>query len=77
MPSVVSGGTADRIVARTLFSVPRAGSGTDARYSSIVFGAALPFAAGPRSRGFVFFIGFTAERRSVRVRPSAYHPASA
>src|SRR5260370_269669 len=41
MPSVAYGGTADRIAARTLFNVPRAGSGTPARYSSTSFGAAF------------------------------------
>src|SRR5271168_3664319 len=39
MTSVVSGGTTDRIVARTRFSVLRAGSGTAARYSSTLCGA--------------------------------------
>src|SRR5580704_12907081 len=39
MASVASFGTADRIVARTLFKVLRAGSGTRDRYSSTSFGA--------------------------------------
>src|SRR5437899_12399150 len=56
MASVDSGGTADRIAARILFKVLRAGSGTPARYSSTFFGAALPFAAEPRSPEFIFFI---------------------
>jgi hypothetical protein len=36
MPSVVSAGAADRMVARTFFRVVRAGSGTPRRYSSTV-----------------------------------------
>src|SRR5260370_40291962 len=56
MASVASGGKAERIAARTLFKVLRAGSGTAARYSSVVFGAARPFAAEPRLRAFDFFI---------------------
>src|SRR5271165_6452111 len=56
MASVASAGTTDRTTARILFKVVRAGSGTRARYSSTVFGAALPFAAGPRSRECAFFI---------------------
>src|SRR6266849_4152347 len=56
MASVASGGTADRIAARTLFKVLRAGSGMPARYSSTSFEATLAFAAGPRSREFAFFI---------------------
>src|SRR5438045_543864 len=56
MVSVASGGTADRIAARTLFKVLRAGSGTSARYSSTFFGAPAPFAAGPRWPGFTFFM---------------------
>src|SRR6266403_2357723 len=43
MPSVVSGGAADRITARCLPKVPRAGSGTPARYSSMFLGAKLAF----------------------------------
>src|SRR5712692_841350 len=56
MASVASGGTAERIVARILFRVVRAGSGTAARYSSTFFAAALPFAAEARLPDFVFFI---------------------
>src|SRR4029077_13564126 len=41
MGSVASRGTTDRITARILFKVPRAGSGTRARYSSMFFGADL------------------------------------
>src|SRR5580700_2089394 len=50
MASVASGGTADRIAARILFRVLRAGSGTPARYSSISFTGWL------RSPEFAFFI---------------------
>src|SRR5271165_5782435 len=57
-----SGGTADRIAARTLFNVLRAGSGTPARYSSTFFGAALPFAAELRSPEFPFFMGVICTR---------------
>src|SRR6266567_3623896 len=56
MVSVASGGTADRIAARILFKVLRAGSGTPARYSSTFFGAPAPFAAGPRWPDFTFFM---------------------
>src|SRR4029077_13942555 len=49
MASVVSGGTAERIMARILCSVLRAGSGTPARYSSTSFaGARMPFFIAPR-----------------------------
>src|SRR3989442_8114941 len=56
MVSVASGGTADRIAARILCKVLRAGSGTLARYSSTFFGALLPFAAGLRLPDFTFFM---------------------
>src|SRR6267143_2000129 len=56
MVSVASGGTADRIAARILFKVLRAGSGTPARYSSMFFGAPLPFAAELRLPDFTFFM---------------------
>src|SRR5258707_874178 len=56
MISVASSGTTDRIAARILPKVPRAGSGTPARYSSTLFGALLTSAAGPRLLGFSFFI---------------------
>src|SRR2546426_11184940 len=56
MVSVASGGTADRIAARIFFKVLRAGSGTRARYSSIFFGAPLPFAAELRLPDFTFFM---------------------
>src|SRR5438552_18836523 len=56
MPSVASGGTADRIAARILFKVPRAGSGMPARYSSTFFGARVVFAADLRLPDFTFFM---------------------
>src|SRR6266568_1517268 len=60
MVSVASGGTTDRIAARILFKVLRAGSGTPARYSSTFFGTTfcgvgLPFAAELRLPEFSFF----------------------
>src|SRR5258708_297499 len=56
MASVAPGGTAERIAARILFKVPRAGSGTRARYSSTLFAAPLLFAAELRSADFAFFM---------------------
>src|SRR2546428_1970883 len=56
MVSAASGGPADRITPRILFKVLRAGSGTRARYSSIFFGAPLPFAAELRLPDFTFFM---------------------
>src|SRR6266849_6606450 len=56
MVSVASGGTADRIAARILFKVLRAGSGTPARYSSTFFGAPSPFGAELRLPDFTFFM---------------------
>src|ERR1035438_878462 len=56
MTSVASAGTTDRITARNLLKVERAGSGTLARYSSTVLGARLPLAVGPRLSGIAFFI---------------------
>src|SRR6266852_142379 len=56
MVSAASGGTADRIAARILFKVLRAGSATPARYSSTFFGAPLPFAAELRLPDFTFFM---------------------
>jgi hypothetical protein len=41
--SLASAGTAARIVARILLNVPRAGSGTRAKYSSTLFGAPVLF----------------------------------
>src|SRR6266852_3020831 len=67
MASVASGGTADRITARTLFKVLRAGSGTPARYSSMFLGTEFVFFiwlipplrccvhAGPQIHGAQFF----------------------
>src|SRR5437899_3282898 len=43
MASVASDGTTDRIAARTLFKLPRAGSGTRARYSSTLLGVTCFF----------------------------------
>src|SRR5260370_40974663 len=56
MHSVASGGAADRISARILFKVLRAGSGTPTRYSSTFFGGRLPFTAEPRLPDFAFFM---------------------
>src|SRR5882762_3391042 len=56
MTSVASGGTAERIVARILLSVLRAGSGILARYSSTSFGATLAFAVERLLPDFAFFI---------------------
>jgi hypothetical protein len=52
---VASGGTTERIVARIVFKVVRAGSGIPARYPSMLFGALLVFPAGLRRAGFVPF----------------------
>src|SRR5579872_757692 len=68
MTSFVSGGTTDRITARTLFNVLRAGSGITARYSStvlardivlearLVFKTCLLFAAELLLPDFAFFM---------------------
>src|SRR6516162_8067161 len=56
MVSIASGGRADRIAARMLFKVLRAGSGTPARYSSILFGASPAFAADLRVAGLACFM---------------------
>src|SRR3977135_2005704 len=56
MPAVASAGPAERIVARILFKVLRAGSGTVARYSSTSFGATLAFAVEWLLPDFAFFI---------------------
>src|SRR5712672_1296602 len=64
MTSVASDGTAERIVARILFKVLRAGSGTLARYSSTSFGATLAFAVEPLLPDFAFFIGGRLSRRA-------------
>src|SRR5450631_94795 len=56
MISMASGGTADRIVERSLFKVLRASSGTPAIYSSTFFGATLTFATERRLADFAFFM---------------------
>jgi hypothetical protein len=55
MTSVASGGAAERIVARIVFKVVRAGSGTPARYSSIVLGTCPDFSAALRRAGLTGF----------------------
>jgi hypothetical protein len=55
MTSVASGGTTDRILTRIVFKVVRAGSGTPARYSSMLFGASLVFSAALRRAGLAGF----------------------
>src|SRR6202521_764387 len=67
MVSVASGGTADRITARILFKVLRAGSGTRATYSSTFLGAPLPFAAEPRLPDFTFFMPAMLRELAVQV----------
>src|SRR5207245_4698749 len=69
MVSVASGGTADRIAARILFKVLRAGSGTPARYSSTFFGAPLPFAAELRLPDFTFFTRATLQNSHFKSMP--------
>src|ERR1700736_2640413 len=71
MASVASGGTADRIAARILFKVPRAGSGTPARYSSTFFGAPLPFAAELRLPDFTLFMRAMLQEAPIQVYASA------
>src|ERR1700683_621670 len=56
MVSVASAGTAARIAARILFKALRAGSGTPARYSSTLLGAAERFAAAPRVSDLLLFL---------------------
>src|SRR6266849_696806 len=68
MVSVASGGAADRIAARILLKVVRAGSGTPARYSSTFLGAPLPFAAELRLPRFTFFM-----RAMLRELPHQVH----
>src|SRR6266705_3619441 len=70
MVSVASDGATDRIKARILFKVLRAGSGTRARYSSMSFGAALRFAVEPRALAFAFFIRGILQKRSFPVHAS-------
>src|ERR1700688_3655480 len=82
MVSVASGGTADRIAARILFKVLRAGSGTRARYSSTFFGAPLPFTAELRLPDFTIFIradlqaGGSALFRAKRNFAAAFRPSN-
>jgi hypothetical protein len=75
MTSVASGGTADRIVARILFKVRRAGSGTPARYSSTFFGTPLPFAAELRLPNFTFFMRAILQEAPIQVYASARRAA--
>src|SRR5271166_1297983 len=70
MTSVASGGATDRIAARTFSRVLRAGSGTAARYSSTVFGAALLFVPEPRPPAIAFFM-----RRKTHPQPSPQYEA--
>src|SRR5229473_1230466 len=76
MTSVASGGAADRIAARTLFKVLRAGSGTPARYSSMLFGAPLPFAAEPRLPDFPFFMRAILGEPPLQVHAPDYRAAA-
>src|ERR1700687_367680 len=57
MPSVASGGTAERIAARIVFKVLRAGSETAARYLSTSFEPSSLFADGRRFVEAAFFVG--------------------
>src|SRR5260370_12505463 len=59
MPSVASGGTAERIVARIVFKVLRVGSETAARYLSTSFEPSSLFADGPRLLEAAFFVAIT------------------
>src|ERR1700674_5867326 len=59
MPSVASGGTAERMVARIVFKVLRAGSETAARYLSTSFEPSSLFADGPRFVEAAFVVGIT------------------
>src|SRR6266436_5586641 len=73
MVSVASAGTADRIAARILFKVLRAGSGTPARYWSTFFGARLLFAAELRLPDFTFFMRAMLQEAPIsspRLRPA-------
>src|ERR1700730_16053713 len=67
MVSVASAGTAERMAARILFKVPRAGCGTPARYSSTFFGAPLPFAGELRLPDFTFFMRAMLQEAPVHV----------
>src|SRR6266480_6767180 len=75
MVSAASGGTADRIAARILFKVLRAGSGTPARYSSTFFGAPLPFATELRFPDFTFFMRVMLQELPLQVHAPDRRPA--
>src|SRR6267143_3166633 len=72
MASVASAGMAERIAARTLFNVLRAGSGTPARYSSTLLGSTLPFAAEPRAVELVFFMRVILQGRFLQIYSTDY-----
>src|SRR5437867_3594336 len=73
MVSLASGGKADRIAARTLVKVRRAGSGILARYSSTLFGARLPFAAELRLPDFAFLMRAMLQKAPIQVyRPQGF-----
>jgi hypothetical protein len=76
MVSVASAGTAERIAARILFKVLRAGSGTPARYSSTFFGAALAFAAELRLPAFTFFMRTILQKPPLPVHAPDRHELS-
>src|SRR5271169_4854345 len=67
MISVASGGTADRMAARSLLKVLRAGFGTRARYSSTFFGAPLFFGAELRLPDVAFFMEAMLQRPTLQV----------
>ena len=67
MVSVPSGGTADRIAARILFTVLRAGSGTPARYSSMLLGASPAFAADLQLAGLARFMWTTRQALPLQI----------
>src|SRR5579864_8475388 len=70
MPSVASEGTTERIVARILLRVVRAGSGTRARYASMSFGM-LRFDPKPSPPDITFFteVSGTPLRRRLALLP--------
>jgi hypothetical protein len=67
MVSVASGGRADRIAARIVFKVLRAGSGTLARYSSILFGVSPAFAADLLVAGLACFMRTTLQALPLQI----------
>src|SRR5215469_3710480 len=77
MVSVASGGRADRIAARILFKVPRAGSGTPARYSSILFGASPAFAADLRVVDLACFMRTTLQALQLQIHDVGARKGSA